>query len=117
MAVFTKIDMMDKGTNARKLLDSKEVKAKLGVIGVVNRSQKDINEKTASASKKFALSKEFIFHVIISRNWMSPYEQKRNFSANITRQSPAAMEFRFFPNDSVRYSANKKQHTDFLSNN
>lgn len=41
----TKIDIMDRGTDARALLMNKgEVPLKLGFVGIKNRSQADINE-------------------------------------------------------------------------
>ncbi|ODM89897.1 Dynamin-1-like protein [Orchesella cincta] len=45
IGVLTKLDLMDEGTNARDLLTgiSKDVQVKLGMIGLVNRSQKDID--------------------------------------------------------------------------
>ncbi|KII63644.1 Dynamin-1-like protein [Thelohanellus kitauei] len=44
---LTKLDLMDKGTNASDILSGKVIKSKLGIIGVVNRSQLDIeNNKT-----------------------------------------------------------------------
>jgi replication fork clamp-binding protein CrfC len=43
---ITKIDIMDRGTDARNLLLNKgEVPLKLGYIGIKNRSQADINDK------------------------------------------------------------------------
>ncbi len=41
---ITKIDIMDRGTDARALLLNKEVPLKLGYVGIKNRSQADINE-------------------------------------------------------------------------
>uniref|UniRef100_A0A2H8TZS4 Dynamin-1-like protein n=1 Tax=Melanaphis sacchari TaxID=742174 RepID=A0A2H8TZS4_9HEMI len=53
IAVVTKIDIMDAGTNARELLSGEVIPVKLGIIGVINRSQKDINdEKTMIDSLK-----------------------------------------------------------------
>ncbi|ODM93301.1 Dynamin-1-like protein, partial [Orchesella cincta] len=45
IGVLTKLDLMDEGTDARDLLTgvSKDVRVKLGMIGLVNRSQKDID--------------------------------------------------------------------------
>jgi len=41
---ITKIDIMDRGTDARSLLLNKgEVPLKLGYVGIKNRSQADIN--------------------------------------------------------------------------
>ncbi|KAJ7962579.1 dynamin-like protein [Quillaja saponaria] len=42
--VLTKIDLMDKGTDAVDILDGKSYKLKYPWIGVVNRSQADINK-------------------------------------------------------------------------
>jgi hypothetical protein len=43
--VLTKLDLMDRGTDANMALAGNVVKVKLGIIGVVNRSQADIDEK------------------------------------------------------------------------
>ena len=43
IGVITKIDIMDKGTDARSMLLNEEVKLRLGYIGVKGRSQEDIN--------------------------------------------------------------------------
>jgi dynamin 1-like protein len=43
IGVLTKVDLMDTGTNAREILENKVYPLKLGYIGVVNRSQADIN--------------------------------------------------------------------------
>ncbi|CAH1397929.1 unnamed protein product [Nezara viridula] len=42
LAVVTKLDIMDTGTNATDILSGKVIPVKLGVVGVVNRSQRDI---------------------------------------------------------------------------
>ena len=39
IGVITKIDIMDKGTSARKTLMNEEIHLKLGYIGIVNRAQ------------------------------------------------------------------------------
>lgn len=45
LACITKIDIMDRGTDARALLLNKgEVPLKLGYVGIKNRSQADIQE-------------------------------------------------------------------------
>jgi GTPase SAR1 family protein len=44
IGVLTKIDIMDKGTDCLDILKNKTYPLKLGYIGVINRSQKDINE-------------------------------------------------------------------------
>ncbi|KAH9284715.1 Dynamin-1-like protein [Echinococcus granulosus] len=45
LCVLTKLDLMDHGTDAHDLLMNRVVPVKLGIIGVVNRSQADINAK------------------------------------------------------------------------
>ena len=46
LACITKIDIMDRGTDARSLLLNKgEVPLKLGYVGIKNRSQEDIQKK------------------------------------------------------------------------
>lgn len=46
VGVITKIDLMDAGTDCRDILMNKLYPLKLGYIGVVNRSQQDLNHKT-----------------------------------------------------------------------
>lgn len=43
IGVITKIDIMDKGTDARNMLLNKEIPLKMGYIGVKGRSQEDVN--------------------------------------------------------------------------
>jgi dynamin 1-like protein len=43
IGVLTKLDLMDAGTNALDILTGRTYPLKLGFIGVVNRSQQDIN--------------------------------------------------------------------------
>jgi len=45
IGVLTKLDIMDKGTDALEMLMGKVIPLKLGFIGVVNRSQQDIITK------------------------------------------------------------------------
>jgi vacuolar protein sorting-associated protein 1 len=66
LACITKIDIMDRGTDARALLLNKgEVPLKLGYIGIKNRSQADIQEgKTVGQSlqeEKMFFSKSPIY--------------------------------------------------------
>lgn len=42
LAVLTKLDLMDDGTDATDVLNGLVIPVKLGIIGVVNRSQKDV---------------------------------------------------------------------------
>jgi len=43
IGVITKLDLMDEGTDARDILENKTLPLRRGYIGVVNRSQKDID--------------------------------------------------------------------------
>ncbi|OCT85224.1 hypothetical protein XELAEV_18023388mg [Xenopus laevis] len=45
IGVITKLDLMDEGTNAREILENKLLPLRRGYVGVVNRSQKDIDGK------------------------------------------------------------------------
>ena len=45
LAVLTKLDLMDRGTDAYDVLCGRIIPVKLGIIGVVNRSQEDIHKK------------------------------------------------------------------------
>ncbi|XP_034259445.1 dynamin-1-like protein isoform X4 [Pantherophis guttatus] len=49
LAVITKLDLMDAGTDAMDILMGRVIPVKLGIIGVVNRSQLDINTKKSVA--------------------------------------------------------------------
>lgn len=58
IGVITKLDIMDRGTDARNFLLGKIIPLKLGYVGVVNRSQEDI---MMNRSIKDALVAEEIF--------------------------------------------------------
>lgn len=45
LAVVTKLDLMDAGTDAIDILCGRVIPVKLGIIGVMNRSQQDIIDK------------------------------------------------------------------------
>lgn len=52
IGVLTKIDLMDRGTNATDILNNRKFPLKLGWVGVVNRSQQDIDgNKTLTDAK------------------------------------------------------------------
>uniref|UniRef100_A0A5B7C9S5 Putative dynamin-related protein 3A-like n=1 Tax=Davidia involucrata TaxID=16924 RepID=A0A5B7C9S5_DAVIN len=55
IGVITKLDIMDRGTDARDLLLGKVISLRLGYVGIVNRSQEDI---TLNRSIKEALASE-----------------------------------------------------------
>ena len=50
LAVLTKLDLMDRGTDAYDVLCGRIIPIKLGIIGVVNRSQEDIQKKKVRLS-------------------------------------------------------------------
>ncbi|XP_023205763.1 dynamin-1-like protein isoform X2 [Xiphophorus maculatus] len=58
LAVVTKLDLMDAGTDAMDVLMGRVIPVKLGIIGVVNRSQLDINNKKSVAD---AIRDEYAF--------------------------------------------------------
>lgn len=42
VGVITKIDIMDRGTNAKRMIMNQEINLRLGFVGVKNRAQEDI---------------------------------------------------------------------------
>ncbi|KAF8771658.1 Dynamin-1 like protein [Argiope bruennichi] len=55
IGVLTKLDLMDEGTDARDILENRQVTLKRGWVGVLNRSQLDIDE---GRDIQFILEKE-----------------------------------------------------------
>ncbi|MEE6505614.1 hypothetical protein FKM82_005584 [Ascaphus truei] len=79
IGVITKLDLMDEGTDARDILDNKLLPLRRGYIGVVNRSQKDIDGKkdiqaALGAERKFFLSHPSYRH--LAERMGTPYLQK-----------------------------------------
>jgi dynamin 1-like protein len=72
LGVITKIDIMDKGTNAKQMIMGHEVPLRLGYVGVKNRSQQDINDKMrvkkALAEEKLFFSSHPIYSTLPSEN-------------------------------------------------
>merc|ERR1712018_781063 len=60
LGVITKLDLMDEGTNAKDIFEGKLLPLKKGYVGVVNRSQKDIE---GNRSIKEAIQKENDFFI------------------------------------------------------
>lgn len=61
IGVITKLDLMDEGTDAREILENRLLPLRRGYIGVVNRSQKDIDGRkdiraALASERKFFLS-------------------------------------------------------------
>uniref|UniRef100_A0A8C6YSN1 Dynamin-3 n=1 Tax=Nothoprocta perdicaria TaxID=30464 RepID=A0A8C6YSN1_NOTPE len=79
IGVITKLDLMDEGTDAREILENKLLPLRRGYIGVVNRSQKDIDGKkdikaALLAERKFFLSHPAYRHM--ADRMGTPYLQK-----------------------------------------
>nr|BAN21112.1 dynamin related protein [Riptortus pedestris] len=77
LAVVTKLDLMDAGTDAIDILCGRVIPVKLGIIGVVNRSQQDILDKKSieDALKDEALFLQKKYPTLANRNG-SPYLAK-----------------------------------------
>jgi dynamin 1-like protein len=67
IGVLTKLDLMDHGTNAMDILSGRVYPLKLGFIGVVNRSQQDI-QSGKSLSEALQAEAEFFRHHPAYRN-------------------------------------------------
>ncbi|PGH11816.1 hypothetical protein AJ80_06974 [Polytolypa hystricis UAMH7299] len=67
IGVLTKLDLMDHGTNALDILSGRVYPLKLGFIGVVNRSQQDI-QSGKSLSEALKAEAEFFRHHPAYRN-------------------------------------------------
>merc|ERR1711962_1651687 len=79
IGVLTKLDLMDEGTDARDVLENRLLPLRRGYVGVVNRSQKDIDGKkdikaAVSAERKFFLSHPSYRHM--ADRIGTPYLQK-----------------------------------------
>ncbi|CAJ2678189.1 unnamed protein product [Trifolium pratense] len=66
IGVITKLDIMDRGTDARNLLLGKVIPLRLGYVGVVNRSQEDILMNRSIKDALVAEEKFFRSHPIYS---------------------------------------------------
>ena len=66
VGVITKIDIMDRGTNAKRMIMNQEINLRLGFVGVKNRAQEDIiNQLSVKEAKDKELS-YFANHPIYS---------------------------------------------------
>ncbi|KYQ54942.1 Dynamin-1-like protein [Trachymyrmex zeteki] len=77
LAVVTKLDLMDAGTDAIDILCGRVIPVKLGIIGVVNRSQQDImnNKSIQEALKDEATFMQRKYPTLANRNG-TPYLAK-----------------------------------------
>ncbi|KRZ30694.1 Dynamin [Trichinella pseudospiralis] len=62
IGVITKLDLMDEGTDAREILENRLLPLRRGYIGVVNRSQKDIDGRKDIRSALEAERRFFLSH-------------------------------------------------------
>ncbi|XP_030289320.1 dynamin 3a isoform X6 [Sparus aurata] len=79
IGVITKLDLMDKGTNAREILENRLLPLRRGYIGVVNRSQKDIDGKKDIKAALLAEQKFFLSHPAykhMAESMGTPYLQR-----------------------------------------
>ena len=67
IGVLTKLDLMDHGTNAMDILSGRVYPLKLGFIGMINRSQQDI-QSSKSLSEALHAEAEFFQHHPAYRN-------------------------------------------------
>ncbi|XP_070706168.1 dynamin-1a [Pempheris klunzingeri] len=79
IGVITKLDLMDEGTDAKEILENKLLPLRRGYVGVVNRSQKDIDGRkdinaAMAAERKFFLSHPSYRH--LADRMGTPYLQK-----------------------------------------
>ncbi|XP_072919685.1 dynamin 3a isoform X1 [Hemitrygon akajei] len=79
IGVITKLDLMDEGTDARNVLENKLLPLRRGYVGVVNRSQKDIEGKkdikaALAAERSFFLSHSAYKHM--AERMGTPYLQR-----------------------------------------
>lgn len=62
VGILSKIDLMDQGTNAVDILKGNVYPLKLGFIGVVNRSQQDIQESKSLEESLYSEQQFFLTH-------------------------------------------------------
>ena len=79
IGVITKLDLMDEGTDARDVLENKLLPLRRGYVGVVNRSQKDIDGRkdikvAVAAERKFFLGHPSYRHM--AERMGTPYLQR-----------------------------------------
>ena len=95
VGVITKLDLMDEGTDCRDVLENKVIPLRRGYIGVVNRSQRDIEQKkdikaSIDAERKYFLSHPSYRHLVDRMG--TPFLQKtlnQQLTAHIKERLPA----------------------------
>lgn len=66
LAVITKLDLMDAGTDAMDMLCGRVIPVKLGILGVVNRSQADIKSNKVRSVRGLSIS-QFTLRILHCR--------------------------------------------------
>lgn len=98
IGVITKLDLMDKGTDARDIFENKLLPLRRGYIGVVNRSQEDINSQKDIADalkceREFFTKHKYYRHIIDRLG--TPYLQhmlNRQLTEHIRNTLPALQD-------------------------
>ena len=76
--MLTTLDLMDRGTNAYEVLQGRVIPVKLGIIGLVNRSQEDINNnKSIDDARRYELE-------YLAKNY--PGLDRQNGSSYLTKR-------------------------------
>ncbi|XP_058069421.1 dynamin-related protein 3A-like isoform X2 [Magnolia sinica] len=82
IGVITKLDIMDRGTDARNFLLGKVIPLRLGYVGVVNRSQEDIiynrSIKEALAYEEDFFRRKAVYHGLSDRCGIPQLAKKLN---------------------------------------
>ena len=112
IGVITKLDLMDEGTDARDVLENKLLPLRRGYVGVVNRSQKDIDGRkdikaAMAAERKFFLSHPAYRHM--AERMGSPYLQRvlNQQLTNHIRETLPGLRDRLQVRTSCRKESNK----------
>ena len=81
IGVITKLDLMDEGTDAREIFENKLLPLRRGYIGVVSRSQKDIDGRkdiyaALESEKNFFLNHPSYRYSVFLRDWPLKHRNK-----------------------------------------
>lgn len=69
LGVITKLDLMDAGTNALDMLQGRVIPLRRGFVGVVNRSQADLDTRTTVADARLAEQAFFHSHPVYAPHY------------------------------------------------
>eukprot|EP00026_Physarum_polycephalum_P003925 Phypoly_transcript_03942.p1 GENE.Phypoly_transcript_03942~~Phypoly_transcript_03942.p1 ORF type:complete len:648 (+),score=93.92 Phypoly_transcript_03942:279-2222(+) len=82
IGVFTKTDIMDRGSNAKKMLNGEYHKLKLGYVGVKNRSQQDL-DNGMTVKEALAIERRFFAEHPVYRDMDSKFFGANNLSVKL----------------------------------